>query len=106
MYSMLYATAASEDEAAGIARHLLRKRLIACANIFRIRSLYRWKGKVHDEGEFAMIMKTKTALVKEAIVEAAKVHSYEVPCLVSYEMGDALPSYLKWVANETRQSKK
>ena len=106
MYSMLYATAASENEAAGIAKHLLRKRLIACANIYRIRSLFRWNGKVHDEGEFALIMKTKTALVKKAIAEAAKIHSYGVPCIVSYRMGDGLPSYLKWIASETRQSKK
>ena len=103
---MLYTTTASEREAASLAKHLLGKRLIACANVFRIRSIYRWKGKILDEGEFAVIMKTRTALVKKAIAEAAKVHSYEVPCFVSYRMGEGLPAYLEWIDEGTRQSKK
>jgi len=106
MHSMLYTTTASEREAASLAKHLLGKRLIACANVFRIRSIYRWKGKILDEGEFAVIMKTRTALVKKATAEAAKVHSYEVPCLVSYQMGEGLPAYLEWIDEGTRQSKK
>jgi len=106
MHSMLYTTTASEREAASLAKHLLGKRLIACANIIRIRSIYRWKGEILDEGEFAVIMKTRTALVKKAIAEAAKILSYEVPCLVSYRMGEGLPAYLKWIDGETRQPKK
>ena len=106
MHSMLYTTTASEREAVSLAKHLLGKRLIACANIFRIRSVYRWKTKVIDEGEFAVIMKTRTGLLKKAIEEAAEMHSYEVPCLVSYEMGGGLPAYLKWIDGETRASKR
>jgi len=106
MHSMLYATAASEKEAASLAKSLLNKRLIACANIFRIRSIYHWKGKTVDEDEFAVIMKTRTALVKRAIAEAAKIHPYELPCLVSYPMGDGLPAYLEWIDGETRQPKR
>jgi len=106
MHSMLYTTTAGEREAESLAKHLLGKRLIACANIFRIRSIYRWKTKVLDEGEFAVIMKTRAALVKKVIAEAAKIHSYEVPCLVSYQMTEGFPAYLDWIDSETRQSKK
>jgi periplasmic divalent cation tolerance protein len=106
MHSMLYTTTASEREAVSLAKSLLDKRLIACANIFRIRSIYRWKNKVLDEGEFAVIMKTRTALVKKAIAEAAKAQSYEVPCLVSYRMTEGFPAYLKWIDKETRPPKK
>jgi len=106
MHSMLYTTTSSEREAVSLSEHLLGKRLIACANIIRIRSIYRWRGKMLDEAEFAVIMKTRTGLVKKAIAEAAKVHPYELPCLVSYEMGEGLPAYLKWIDGETIQSKK
>jgi periplasmic divalent cation tolerance protein len=106
MHSMLYTTMESEREAVSLAQHLLDKRLIACANVFRIRSICRWKDKFLDEGEFAVIMKTRTALAKKAIAEAAKVHSYEVPCLVSYQMGEGFPAFLKWIDEETRQPKK
>lgn len=102
MYCMLYVTAKTEDEAAKLANHLLEKRLIACANIFKIRSLYRWQSKVQDEAEFAIIMKTRKFCVPQAIDEAAKIHSYEVPCVVTYDIKEGLPSYLAWIDKETR----
>ena len=102
---MLYVTARDMTDAARIARHLLDRRLIACANIFPVRSLYRWKGKVEDETEAVAICKTRKAAVKRAIAAAKKVHPYEVPCIVSYEMGPALAAYANWIDAETRPSK-
>jgi len=101
MYSMLYATTDNEAEAEKIAKHLLQERLIACANIFQVRSLYRWKGEIQDEDEFVLIMKTRAELIPNAIEEAKKVNSYEIPCLVSYPMGEGFPPYLKWIDEET-----
>ena len=102
---MLYITAKDMTDAARIARHLLEKRLIACAHVFPVRSLYRWKGKVEDATEAVAICKTRKAAVRRAIAEAKKVHRYEVPCIVSYEMGPALAAYGKWIDAETRPSK-
>ncbi len=106
MHAMLYFTAKDMTDAARIARHLLNRRLIACANIFPVRSLYRWKGKVEDATEAVAVCKTRKALVRKAILAAKKVHPYEVPCIVSYEMGPALAAYAKWVDAETRLSKR
>ena len=100
---MLYATTSSEEEAVMIADCLLRKKLVACANIFNIRSLYRWRGEIHDDSEYALIMKTSSSRVKKAIEEAAKLHSYKVPCVVSYAMEDGLPAYLRWIESETKK---
>lgn len=100
---MLYATVGTEDEAVKLAEHLLTKRLVACANIIPTRSLYRWKGKIRDEREFALVMKTRTELVEGAIKEAKGLHSYHVPCLVSYSMETGLPEYLRWIDVETRR---
>jgi len=48
--SIILVTAGSEEEAAGIGRALVEEKLAACANIVpRIRSIYRWKGEIHDE---------------------------------------------------------
>jgi len=104
MHAMLYVTARDMTDAARIARHLLDRRLIACANIFPVRSLYRWKGKVEDETEAVAICKTSRVAVKRAITEAKKVHPYEVPCIVSYAMGPELAAYGKWIDAETRPS--
>lgn len=101
MHAMLYFTARDEEDAARIARHLLDRRLIACANVFPVRSIYRWKGKVEDEREAVAICKTRRSVVPRAIREARKVHAYEVPCLVSYDMSAALAAYTQWIDAET-----
>lgn len=102
MHAMVYITAKDEADAVRIARHLLERKLIACANIFPVRSLYRWQGKVEDEREAVAICKTRREAVPDAIAEAKKVHGYEVPCIVSYAMGDALVAYTAWIDAETR----
>ena len=57
-FIFIYITNPTKDEAKMIAKHLLEKKLIACANIFPINSLYWWKDKIADENEFALIVKT------------------------------------------------
>jgi periplasmic divalent cation tolerance protein len=106
MHAMLYFTAKDEDDAARIARHLLDRRLIACANVFPVRSIYRWEGAVEDVREAAAVCKTRKSLVARAIREAKAVHAYEVPCIVSYAMGPALAAYGAWIDAETRRSKR
>ncbi|SRR6266571_5645455 len=106
MHAMVYFTAKDMTDAARIARHLLEKRLIACANIFPVRSVFRWRGKVVDETEAVAICKTRKAAVRKAILAAKEVHPYEVPCIVSYDMGSALAAYSKWIDAETRPSKR
>lgn len=106
MHAMVYVTAKDMTDAARIARHLLDRRLIACANIFPVRSLYRWRGKVEDLTEAVAICKTRKAAVHRAIAEAKKVHPYEVPCIVSYEMGPALAAYGAWIDAEVPTPKR
>ncbi len=101
MYAMLYMTAGSEEEARRLVRHLVDERLVACGNIFPIRSIYRWEGQVTEEAEAAVIMKTRTSLVPRAMEELQRLHSYDVPCVVSYAMERGLEPYLAWVDDVT-----
>ena len=106
MHAMVYFTAKDMTDASRIARRLLDKRLIACANVFPVRSLYRWRGKVEDTTEAVAICKTRKSAVRRAIAEAKKVHPYDVPCIVSYDMGPALALYADWIDTETKASKR
>jgi len=45
---LIYCPCGSEEEAARIARTLVEQRLIACANIREMRSIYFWKGELAD----------------------------------------------------------
>lgn len=98
---LVYLTCKDKKEAEKISLHLLKKRLIACANIFPIRSLYWWEGKIAKGMESAVIAKTVSKKFKKIIKEVRKIHSYEVPCILRIE-ADANDDYERWALNETK----
>jgi periplasmic divalent cation tolerance protein len=78
-----------------IARHLLDKHLIACANILPlVRSLYHWKGKIADEKECLMLLKSNRDLFPVLRTEVEKLHSYSVPEVIALPIIDGTPNYL------------
>ncbi len=97
MFSIIYITAGSMDEAKSIGRTLVEERLAACANIFPITSIFRWKDKIEEAGEFGIIVKTRTDKVKDIENRVRQIHSYEVPCIVSFKIGSGSEDYLKWI---------
>jgi len=97
MFSIVYITAGDMDEARKIGRELVEGHLAACANIFPITSIFRWKGKIDETNEFGIIVKTRTEKVKEIEKKIKEIHSYEVPCVVSFRMDEGSPDYLKWI---------
>jgi periplasmic divalent cation tolerance protein len=100
-YLMVYVTAANEKEAKNVADYLLKKHLVACANIFPINSLYWWKGEIQNDSEVAIIMKTQNKHTKQIIAEIKSLHSYEVPCIEFLQISDGNSDYLKWIEEET-----
>ncbi|HIP25474.1 MAG TPA: divalent-cation tolerance protein CutA [Archaeoglobus profundus] len=97
MFIFVYITTSSLDEARNIAKHLLERRLAACVNIFPIRSLFWWEGKIEECNEFAMIVKTRADKFKELKEEVKKIHSYSVPCICSFVVEEGLRDFLDWI---------
>lgn len=102
MHSFIYVTAANEGEAEKIAENLVGEKLAACSNIFPIKSVYTWKGTLQKENEIAMLVKTRTELVDKAIKRIKELHSYEVPCIVSFPIKKGNPEFLKWIDEATK----
>ena len=99
---LVYITAAGEDEARKLGRALIEARLAAGVNIIpHVRSLYRWRGEVHDEREAAVIAKTRDSLVEALIAKVKELHSYECPCVVALPIVAGNPDYLDWIEAET-----
>jgi len=96
---LAYIVCKDEPEAVRISKHLLRKKLIACANLFPIRSLYRWKGKIVDGREVAVLAKTAAQRFSSVQKEVEKIHSYEVPCVLKLP-ATANAVYERWVKRE------
>ena len=97
MFSIIYITAGDIEEARKIGRMLIEERLAACANIFPITSIFRWKGKIDEANEFGIFVKTRSEKVKEIENKVKEIHSYEVPCVVSFNMDEGSADYLEWI---------
>jgi periplasmic divalent cation tolerance protein len=98
-------TVSSADEAVGLIKALLERRLIACGTMLPgARSLYRWNGKVADEQEFMVLLKTRAARLEALEVAFGELHPYKVPELLALPVEAGLSKYLAWIDEETSLS--
>lgn len=95
-------TVASDEEGVRLVRALLDRRLIACGTLVPgARSLYRWQGKVADEREVVLILKTRSARLETLQAAFGELHPYKVPELLALPVSAGLPKYLDWISGET-----
>ncbi len=98
----LYVTTSSKEEAQKIARHLIEKRLCACANIMGdVESYFLWEGRLQSSSEVSLFLKTRSSLEGQVIEEIRKHHSYECPCIVSFPIEGGYEPFLKYINDET-----
>ena len=80
---LVLTTLPNSDAAAEVAKKVVGEKLAACANILpALRSIYRWQGKLQDENEVLLLLKTRAEHLERlianlyrtspAIVEAVK----------------------------------
>jgi periplasmic divalent cation tolerance protein len=94
----IYAVFANAEEAERIGRTMVEERLAACVNILGpICSIYRWKGAIESADEAAAIFKTDDAHADALIERVSALHSYDVPCVVSWPVDKVLQTYAEWV---------
>ena len=94
----VYAVFAGAEEAERIGRIVVEERLAACVNILGpIRSIYRWQGAIETADEAAAIFKTEQIQAEALIERVTALHSYEVPCVVSWPVDKVLRKYAEWV---------
>ncbi len=102
-FVVILVTCGSEEEAQKIARALVEERLAACANIVSpIRSIYRWEGKIWDEREWLLIIKTQKAKFEELAKRVKALHSYSVPEIIAIPIAEGSPLYLEWIEESTQ----
>ncbi|MGH7669722.1 MAG: divalent-cation tolerance protein CutA [Gemmatimonadaceae bacterium] len=95
-------TVASEEEAVRLVRALLERRLVACGTLVPgTRSLYRWQGKIADEREVMVILKTRSARLESLLAAFGELHPYKVPELLALPVSAGLTKYLDWISGET-----
>lgn len=101
-YCMITTTFDDKEEANRVIDILLKNRLVSCCQLSDITSSYHWKGKIEHCEEYLLQMKSKKSLYKEVEKEILKIHSYEIPQIIMYDIQDGYKEYLDWIEAETK----
>jgi len=81
-----------------LGRSLVEKRLVACVNMVGpVRSVFLWKGKVEDESERLLLMKTRADRYAELETAIQELHPYDVPEVIAIPIERGSQAYLSWV---------
>jgi periplasmic divalent cation tolerance protein len=90
--------AGSQQEARTIARVAVERKLAACAQILPIQSVYEWEGKIEEDAEYLVLLKTQRAAYQELEACVNEQHSYEVPEILALPIAAGLEAYMTWMA--------
>ena len=102
-FIVVFVTCGSEDEALKIARALVEEKLAACANMISpLRSIYRWEGKICDEKEWLLLLKTRQSRFEDLAKRVKALHSYSVPEIIALPITEGSPAYLNWISENTK----
>lgn len=80
---------------------LVKEKLAACVNVFPIKSIYWWKGKVCKDKEVGVFVKTKRKLFKKVVERVRELHSYELPDIWKIDV-KSYGEIERWVINNTK----
>ncbi len=92
-------TVGTQEEANLVAEELVARRHSCCVNILPIqRSVYRWQGKICDDSEYMLLIKTLESeypAIEETILE---LHSYDLPEILAFNIHRGEAGFLTWIA--------
>jgi len=97
-FSMAFVTAPNHEIAKSLASGLVSGKLAACVNILPgVTSVYEWEGKVNEDPEVLMMIKTRTSRIPELTQYVQKNHPYDVPEVITTSIEGGSAAYLSWL---------
>ena len=95
-------TVPSTKAGESIAKRLVEQRAVACVNILpKMTSIYHWEGQIQKEDEYLLIIKSVKEREKEVYDLIRKLHSYDVPEILTIPIQNGDESYLNWLQSCT-----
>ena len=103
---VILTTIGSEEAARELARTLVSERLAACVNIIPgATSVYRWEGKIAEEGEVLLFIKTTEKEEPNLKTRLHEIHPYSIPEYVEIALAGVSEKYLAWAVGEVGSEK-
>ena len=97
-YRLVLTTCATQQDAETLARTLLEQKLAACVNVLpNIQSFYMWQGKLTQDSELKLFIKTQSAKTSVLIDTLKQIHPYDVPEIQVIDITDGNNEYFSWI---------
>jgi periplasmic divalent cation tolerance protein len=101
-YVIVLTTLPGDFDCRAFGRTLVDARLAACVNLLPpMESVYRWEGRVEEETERQIIIKTSRDRLVALWDRIRETHPYETPEFVVLSIQDGSDAYLRWIGEST-----
>lgn len=95
----------TEEHARALSNALVERRVAACVNLIPgVRSIYRYQGKVHDDAEWLLVVKTSLDRAYELRRTVEELHPYDVPEIVALSPLEISPAYARWWGEQLKDA--
>jgi len=102
---VIFVTVGNSNDAATLAKSLVEKRLAACVTLLPgVASWYWWEGKVTEDQEVLLIMKTSRDKFAALEKEVLRLHSYAVPEVIALQIVEGSKNYLNWIEESVKEN--
>lgn len=99
---LVLTTVGNPEQGRHLARELVETRLAACVTCLPGQvSFYRWAGRVEEDSEMLLMVKTTEDRLQALKAHLLRVHPYEVPEFLVVELREAGEVYLRWLQEST-----
>lgn len=100
--TVVLCTVPTQEIAWQIAQALVEERLAACVSLVPgLRSIYRWQGRICDDPEVLLLIKTRREKYPLLLRRLQETHPYEVPEVQAVAVVETAPSFRKWLEEAT-----
>lgn len=97
-YIIILTTFPDAKTAKIVCETLIKEKLAACCQIIKgIESIYWWKNKIESSKEYLCFFKTTKPKFKSVRKRIISLHPYQVPEIVSIDIGQIENKYAKWI---------
>jgi len=99
---LVLTTLGADADAPAFARTLIEERLAACVNVLpAMTSIYRWKGRIDQEREQQLLIKTAVDRLEALAARFRELHPYELPEFIVLD-AEASTAYAEWIDDSIR----